>query len=115
VVDLLPHHDPDLPRHLSGLADSLQTRFDRTNEVSDLDLAISSIQQALALTVAGHPDREYWQQIAEGLKQKRSKECIVCRADILPNLFVSHLKDTDSNLNLTCLLAWLPSNASLQS
>ena len=52
-----PTDHPDRADDLSNLGTALQTRFERTGDLADLDEAITSGGQAVAATPADHPDR----------------------------------------------------------
>jgi len=54
---LRPSPHPGRPDSLSGLANSLDSRFRRTNQLVDINEAISLLREALELLPADHPDR----------------------------------------------------------
>ena len=57
AVDATPADHPNRARYLSNLGSALQTRFERTGALADLDAAIEAGQAAVDATPAGHPDR----------------------------------------------------------
>ena len=56
AVNLTPEGHADIPRHLSNLGNSFQTRFERTGDLADISDTISYQQKAVHLTPEGHAD-----------------------------------------------------------
>ncbi|KAG9020074.1 hypothetical protein FS842_007608 [Serendipita sp. 407] len=57
VVISTPDDDPDKPKQLSNLGNSLHTRFQRLGNLDDANNAIVQHQKAVNLTRDGHPDK----------------------------------------------------------
>jgi hypothetical protein len=51
AVNLTPHGHPNKPIHLNNIGDCLVTRFERLGELSDLEDAISTLRDAIDLTL----------------------------------------------------------------